>query len=38
MDAGLGFLLGDLGIYAALPLNDDVEQEPRFFVRLGRRF
>ncbi len=38
MDAGLGFLLGDLGIYAALPLNGDVDQEPRFFVRLGRRF
>ncbi|MFP4624701.1 MAG: hypothetical protein ACLFRX_11020 [Gemmatimonadota bacterium] len=38
LDAGLGFLLGDLGIYAALPLNGDVEQEPRFFVRLGRRF
>ena len=37
-DAGLGFLLGDLGIYAALPLSGDVEQEPRFFVRLGRRF
>ena len=37
-DAGVGFLLGDLGIYAALPLNGGVEQEPRFFVRLGRRF
>ena len=37
-DAGLGFLIGDLGIYGALPLNGDVEQEPRFFIRLGRRF
>ena len=37
-DAGVGLLLGDVGIYAALPLNGDVEQEPRFFVRLGRRF
>lgn len=38
VDVGLGFLIDDLGIYAALPLNDGVEQEPRFFVRLGRRF
>ena len=37
-DAGLGFLLDKLGIYAALPLNGDVEQEPRFFLRWGRRF
>ena len=37
-DAGVGFLIEDLGIYAALPLNGDVEQEPRFFIRLGRRF
>lgn len=38
VDAGLGFLIDDFGIYAALPLNGDVEQEPRFFIRLGRRF
>ncbi len=37
-DAGVGFLIDELGIYAALPLNGDVEQEPRFFIRLGRRF
>lgn len=37
-DAGVGFLLDELGIYMALPLNGDVEQEPRFFLRLGRRF
>lgn len=37
-DVGLGLLLGDLGIYAALPLNDEVEQDVRFFLRLGRRF
>lgn len=38
VDAGIGFMLDELGIYAALPLNGDVEQEPRFFIRLGRRF
>ena len=37
-DVGLGFLFGELGIYAALPLNDEVEQEPRFLIRLDRRF
>ncbi|HUE77975.1 MAG TPA: polymer-forming cytoskeletal protein [Longimicrobiales bacterium] len=37
-DAGVGFLIEDVGIYAALPLNGDVAQEPRFFIRLGRRF
>lgn len=37
-DVGLGLLFGDLGIYAAMPLNEEVEQEPRFLVRLGRRF
>lgn len=37
-DAGLGFLIDKLGIYAALPLNGDVEQSPRFFLRWGRRF
>jgi hypothetical protein len=37
-DVGLGFLLDDLGLYVALPLNGGVEQEPRFFLRLGRRF
>ncbi|MEJ2502079.1 MAG: hypothetical protein P8177_02005, partial [Gemmatimonadota bacterium] len=37
-DAGVGFLIDDLGFYAALPLNSDVDQEPRFIIRLGRRF
>ncbi len=37
-DAGVGLLLDELGVYMALPLNGDVEQQPRFFVRLGRRF
>ncbi|HUG39783.1 MAG TPA: polymer-forming cytoskeletal protein [Longimicrobiales bacterium] len=37
-DAGVGFLFGDVGIYVALPLNGGVDQEPRFFIRLGRRF
>lgn len=37
-DAGVGFLLDNLGVYMALPLNGDVEQEPRFFLRWGRRF
>lgn len=37
-DAGVGILLGDLGIYGALPLNGDVDQDPRFLIRLGRRF
>lgn len=38
VDVGLGFLIDDFGIYAALPLTGGVDQEPRFFVRLGRRF
>lgn len=37
-DAGVGLLFGDLGIYAAVPLNQEMEREPRFLVRLGRRF
>lgn len=37
-DAGAGFLLDDLGIYFAVPLNEGVEREARFFVRLQRRF
>ena len=37
-DAGVGFLIEDVGFYAALPLSGGVEQEPRFFIRLGRRF
>jgi hypothetical protein len=36
-DAGLGILLGDLGIYGALPLRDD-DREVRLFVRFGPRF
>jgi hypothetical protein len=37
-DVGVGFLIDELGFYAALPLNSEVDQEPRFFIRLGRRF
>ncbi|MGK7311745.1 MAG: hypothetical protein ACN0LA_05850 [Candidatus Longimicrobiales bacterium M2_2A_002] len=37
-DAGVGFLLDQLGFYVALPLNSDVDQDPRFFVRFERRF
>ena len=37
-DAGVGFLLDDLGFYVALPLNGELEREPRFVIRLGRRF
>ncbi len=36
-DGGVGFLLGEFGIYAALPLTDD-GGSPKFFVRLKRRF
>lgn len=38
VDAGLGFLIGKLGFYAAVPLNSDVEQSPRFHLRWGSRF
>jgi hypothetical protein len=38
VDAGVGIALDELGFYAALPLNGDVDQEPRFLIRLGRRF
>lgn len=38
VDAGLGFLIGKLGFYAAMPLNSDVEQSPRFHLRWGSRF
>jgi hypothetical protein len=36
-DAGLGILLGDLGIYGAVPFGDG-DRELRLFVRLGPRF
>jgi hypothetical protein len=38
VDAGLGVLIGKLGVYAALPLNGDVNQSPRFMLRWGPRF
>jgi hypothetical protein len=38
VDAGLGVLIGKLGLYAALPLNGDVDQSPRFMLRWGPRF
>lgn len=37
-DAGAGFLLDDVGVYFAVPLNEGVDREARFFVRLQRRF
>jgi hypothetical protein len=36
-DVGAGILLGDVGIYGAVPLTGD-ERSIRFFVRLGPRF
>ena len=40
MDLGFGLLLGEgLGIYVALPLNDDApDRGANFFIRLSRRF
>jgi len=37
-DAGAGFLIDDVGVYFAVPLNEGVERDARFFVRLQRRF
>ena len=36
-DAGLGFLLGDFGVYGAVPLSGS-DRAMRFFIRLGPRF
>lgn len=36
-DIGAGLLLGDLGIYAAVPLTGE-DRSMRFFVRVGPRF
>lgn len=36
-DVGAGILLGDVGLYAAAPLNGE-DRGLRFFVRLGPRF
>ena len=36
-DVGAGFLLGDFGIYAAVPLTGE-DRDLRFFIRLGPRF
>jgi hypothetical protein len=38
VDAGLGFLVGRLGFYAAVPITGDVDQKPRFHLRWGSRF
>jgi hypothetical protein len=38
VDAGVGVLLGQLGVYAAVPLAGDVDRSPRFFLRWGQRF
>lgn len=36
-DVGAGILLGDLGIYTAIPLTGE-DRDLRFFIRLGPRF
>lgn len=36
-DAGAGVMLGDFGIYGAVPLNGE-DRSLKFFVRLGARF
>ena len=36
-DAGAGITLGDLGVFAAIPLRGE-DRSVRFFVRLGARF
>jgi hypothetical protein len=36
-DVGAGILLGDIGIYAAVPLTG-TDRAANFFVRLGPRF
>ena len=40
MDAGIGLLFGDMGIYFAYPLTEDEngERNGNFFIRLTRRF
>ena len=37
MDVGVGFFLGDLGLYWAWPLNGE-DRDSNFFVRLSHRF
>jgi len=37
-DAGAGFLFDDVGFYLALPLNEGVDRDLRFLIRLQRRF
>lgn len=37
-DLGLGFFLGDLGLYVAVPLESSTDRGPNFFVRLNHRF
>ena len=40
MDLGVGLFFGDLGLYFALPLNEDEngDRNGDFFIRLSRRF
>lgn len=38
VDLGLGFFLGDLGLYVAVPLDSETDRGPNFFVRLNHRF
>lgn len=37
-DLGAGFFLGDLGFYLAVPLGDEFDRGPNFFIRLDHRF
>jgi hypothetical protein len=36
-DAGIGFMLGDVGLYWAMPITGS-RRDSNFFIRLGRRF
>jgi hypothetical protein len=40
MDAGIGILFGDVGVYFAYPITEDEDgkREVKFFLRLNRRF
>jgi hypothetical protein len=38
LDVGAGVILGGLGVYGAVPLDDEAERGIRLFVRLGPRF
>lgn len=38
VDLGVGVFLGDLGLYLALPLDENTDRGLNFFVRLNHRF